>query len=1201
MLRLQACASNLHNVGSATMARATTATSLHGGSLCRTLPDVRLSSTQAKNKPKIVPIKKLMVANRGEIAIRIFRACTEMNIETVAIYSEQDVNQMHRQKADESYLIGRGLPPVAAYLNIPEIISIAQDNGVDAIHPGYGFLSERSDFTQACLDAGIKFIGPSPEVVRRMGDKVEARQAAIDAGVVVVPGTPGPVPSAEAAVEFCKKHGLPVIFKAAFGGGGRGMRVVKDLKDVVENYNRAYSEALSAFGNGALFLEKFIERPRHIEVQILGDRAGNVIHLYERDCSVQRRHQKVVEIAPAPFLETKVRDKMHADAVKLAKHVGYENAGTTEFLLDKNGKYYFIEVNARLQVEHTVTEQVTGVDLVQSQIKVTEGYTLPELNLSQENIKLNGCSIQCRMTTEDPSRNFQPDTGRIEVFRSGEGMGIRLDSASAYAGAVISPYYDSLLVKVIAHARDHPSACAKMLRALREFRIRGVKTNIPFLLNVLQNETFLTGSVDTDFIDEHPQLFDFTPSQNRAQKLLHYLGEVMVNGPSTPLGTRLKPSEVIPTVPLVAEGTKPPPGLKDILVKEGPKGFVKKVREHKGLMLTDTTFRDAHQSLLATRVRTYDLLRISPFLAHNFSSLYSTENWGGATFDVALRFLHECPWERLQDLREQIPNIPFQMLLRGANAVGYTNYPDNVVHRFCELAVKNGMDIFRIFDSLNYVPNIIVGMEAVGNAGGVVEAAISYTGDVSDPSKKKYNLAYYVKLANDLIKAGTHVLCIKDMAGLLKPDAATLLIKTLKDKFPDTPIHVHTHDTSGAGVAAMLAAAHAGADVVDVAVDSMSGLTSQPSMGAVVASLERTAFDTGLNLDRVSEYSSYWEQTRNLYGPFECTTTMKSGNADIYKNEIPGGQYTNLQFQAFSLGLADKFEEIKKVYSVANKLLGDIPKVTPSSKVVGDMAQFMVQNKLTAKLVEEKAGELSFPSSVVEYFQGYLGEPPGGYPEPLRTKILKGGKKMEGRPGATLPSLDFDALKGNLGDKHGDFVSDEDVMSAALYPKVTDEYLDFKNKFGPVDKLDTKTFLIGPKMASALEVTLEKGKSLSIVTLAVGDLSNSGTREVFFEMNGQLRAVRIKDTEAQKVLHVHPKALSGVRGSVGAPMPGTVIDIKVKEGDEVTKGHPLLVLSAMKMEMVVSAPIAGKIKLIAVSKDMKLEGDDLLVEIEAKH
>lgn len=1167
---------------------------------CSTPGKKKLSKTPHRESRK--PIKKLLMANRGEIAIRVFRACTEMGIRTVAIYSEQDINQMHRQKADESYLIGKGLPPVAAYLNIPEIIEIAKENDVDAIHPGYGFLSERSDFAQAVVDAGIHFVGPSPEVVHKMGDKVEARSAALAAGVQVVPGSNGPVSSAAEALKFCEEHGLPVIFKAAFGGGGRGMRVVRHLEDVEENFKRAYSEALAAFGNGELFIEKFIERPRHIEVQLMGDSTGEVIHLYERDCSVQRRHQKVVEIAPAPQLNPELRMKMCNDAVKLAKHVGYENAGTVEFLLDKSGDYYFIEVNARLQVEHTVTEQVTGVDLVQTQIRVAEGKSLKELDLSQDKIHLNGCAIQCRMTTEDPARNFQPDTGRIEVFRSAEGMGIRLDSASAYAGAVISPYYDSLLVKVIAHARDHPTACAKLLRALREFRIRGVKTNIPFLLNVLQNDKFLTGVVDTYFIDENPQLFQFTASQNRAQKLLYYLAQVMVNGPQTPLATKLPPADIIPTVPPVPvdgpNATKPPLGWRDVLLAEGPEGFAKKVRQHNGVLLMDTTMRDAHQSLLATRFRTYDLLRISPYVSHNFSRLFSLENWGGATFDVALRFLHECPWDRLEQMRKRIPNIPFQMLLRGANAVGYTNYPDNVVFKFCELAVQSGMDIFRIFDSLNYVPNIVVGMEAAGKAGGVVEAAISYTGDVSDPSKTKYNLKYYMDLTDDLVKAGTHILGIKDMAGLLKPRAAKLLISAIRDKYPDLPIHVHTHDTAGAGVAAMLAAAEAGADVIDCAVDSMSGMTSQPSMGAIVASLERTNLDTGVDLDAVSAYSAYWEQTRNLYGPFECTVTMKSGNADIYKNEIPGGQYTNLQFQAFSLGLADQFEEVKKMYCVANKLLGDLPKVTPSSKVVGDLAQFMVQNKLTPELVMERASELSFPNSVIEYFSGALGEPPGGYPEPLRSKVMKGKPIISGRPGATLPPVNFGDIKEKLEEQHQIQVRDVDVVSAALYPKVTNEYLEFRNKFGPVDCLDTKTFFIGPRLAHETEVSIEKGKTLSIKMLAIGDLSKNGMREVFFELNGQLRSVMIKDTEASKVLHTHPKALKSVKGSVGAPMPGEVVDIKVKEGDKVEKGQAILVLSAMKMEMVVTAPVAGTVKLLAVTPKMKLEGDDLLMEIE---
>lgn len=1205
MLRLQARVVRLHHAAASPLSSASTGYRLPASLQKLFAQQDRGQQYSAADKQCAgrKPIQKLLVANRGEIAIRVFRACTEMDIRTVAIYSEQDINQMHRQKADESYLIGKGLPPVAAYLNIPEIIEIAQENHVDAIHPGYGFLSERADFAQACVDAGIQFVGPSPEVVHKMGDKVEARSSAIGSGVQVVPGTPGPVNSAAEALTFCKEHGLPVIFKAAFGGGGRGMRVVRNIKEVEENFNRAHSEALAAFGNGSLFLEKFIERPRHIEVQLLGDCAGNVTHLYERDCSVQRRHQKVVEIAPAPQLDPALRVKMCNDAVRLAKHVGYENAGTVEFLLDNSGQYYFIEVNARLQVEHTVTEQVTGVDLVQAQVRIAEGKTLPELGLSQDKVHLNGCAIQCRMTTEDPARNFQPDTGRIEVFRSGEGMGIRLDSASAFAGAVISPFYDSLLVKVIAHARDHPTACSKMLRALREFRIRGVKTNIPFLLNVLQNEKFLNGSVDTYFIDENPQLFQFQASQNRAQKLLYYLGEVMVNGPQTPLATNLLPSDIEPTVPHLpvddqGKAVKPPSGWRDVLVEEGPTGFAKKVRQHQGLLLMDTTMRDAHQSLLATRVRTYDLKRISPYVSHNFSPLFSLENWGGATFDVALRFLHECPWERLRQLRAKIPNIPFQMLLRGANAVGYTNYPDNVVNNFCDLAVKNGMDVFRIFDSLNYVPNIIVGMEAAGNAGGVVEAAISYTGDVSDPSKTRYNLAYYMNLSTELVKAGTHILCIKDMAGLLRPQAAKLLVGSLRDKFPDIPIHVHTHDTSGAGVASMLAAAEAGADIVDVAVDSMSGMTSQPSMGAVVASTERTKLDTGISLESVSAYSAYWEQARGLYGPFECAVTMKSGNSDIYLNEIPGGQYTNLQFQAFSLGLADQFEEVKKMYRVANLLLGDLPKVTPSSKVVGDMAQFMVQNKLTPELVVEKAAELSFPKSVVEFFQGHLGEPPFGYPEPLRSKVLKGAKVVNGRPGASMKPLDFGALADSLREKHNVEVTDTDIMTAAMYPKVADEYLEFKNKYGPVDCLDTKTFFVGPKMASETEVSIEKGKTLSIKTLAVGDLSKNGFREVFFELNGQLRSVMIKDTEASKVLHTHPKALKGVRGSVGAPMPGEVVDIKVKEGDIVEKGQPILVLSAMKMEMVVTAPLSGKVRLIAVTPKMKLEGDDLLMEIE---
>ncbi|KAM7377445.1 hypothetical protein PAMA_013975 [Pampus argenteus] len=1142
-------------------------------------------------------IKKVMVANRGEIAIRVFRACTELGIRTVAVYSEQDTGQMHRQKADEAYLIGKGLPPVAAYLDIPDIIKVAKENNVDAIHPGYGFLSERADFAQACSDAGVMFVGPTPETVRKMGDKVEARSIAIKAGVPVVPGTDSPISSLHEAQVFAQTYGFPIIFKAAYGGGGRGMRVVREYEELEENYQRAYSEALTAFGNGALFVEKFIEKPRHIEVQILGDKYGNVIHLYERDCSIQRRHQKVVEIAPAFQLDPHLRDRLHADAVTLAKQVGYENAGTVEFLVDKHGKHYFIEVNSRLQVEHTVTEEITDVDLVHAQLHVCEGRSLQELGLKQDKIRVNGCAIQCRVTTEDPARGFQPDTGRIEVFRSGEGMGIRLDSASAFQGAVISPHYDSLLVKVIASGKDLQTAASKMSRALAEFRVRGVKTNIPFLQNVFSNHQFLHSTVDTQFIDENQELFNLKPTQNRAQKLLHYLGHVMVNGPTTPIPVKAKPSSIDPVIPHVSMG-EPPIGFRDVLLRDGPEGFAKAVRAHQGLLLMDTTFRDAHQSLLATRVRTHDLKKISPFVSHNFNNLFSLENWGGATFDVAMRFLSECPWKRLQELRALIPNVPFQMLLRGANAVGYTNYPDNAVFKFCEVAKENGMDIFRVFDSLNYLPNMLLGMEAAGAAGGVVEAAISYTGDVSDPMRQKYSLDYYLKLADELVKAGTHILCIKDMAGLLKPEPSKLLVGALRDRFPDVPIHVHTHDTAGAGVAAMLACAEAGADVVDVAVDSMAGMTSQPSMGAIVACAKGTKLDTGIALEKVFDYSEYWEVARGLYAPFDCTATMKSGNADVYENEIPGGQYTNLHFQAHSMGLGNKFKEVKKAYTEANKLLGDLIKVTPSSKIVGDLAQFMVQNNLTRAEVEERADELSFPLSVVEFLQGFIGIPHGGFPEPLRSKVLKSLPRIEGRPGASLPPMDFKALEEGLRASHGDEITPEDVMSAAMYPKVFQEYKDFTANFGPVDCLSTRLFLDGPKIAEEFEVELERGKILHIKALALGDLNKAGQREVFFELNGQLRSVLVKDTVAMKEMKFHPKAQKSIKGQVGAPMPGKVLEVKVEVGAKVEKGQPLCVLSAMKMETVVNSPMTGTIKAVHVTTDASLEGDDLILEIE---
>ncbi|CAH8826338.1 unnamed protein product [Trichobilharzia szidati] len=1169
---------------------------------CQRFPLLRCylkSDATASKNPAERRIKKLMAANRGEIAIRIFRACTEMNIRTVAIYSEQDKMQMHRQKADESYLIGKSLPPVAAYLNIPEIIQLAKKHNVEAIHPGYGFLSERSEFAQACADAGIIFIGPPAKVVKRMGDKVEARQAAIAANVPVVPGSPGPITTPDEALEFCKQYGLPVILKAAYGGGGRGMRVVTRLEDIRQNFELASSEALAAFGNGAMFIEKFIERPRHIEVQILGDKYGNVVHLCERDCSVQRRHQKLVEIAPAPNLDADIRKSLLTDAVRLASSVGYENAGTVEFLYDQtSGKYYFIEVNARLQVEHTVTEEITGVDLVRSQIRLAEGRSLSDLNLRQEEIEPHGYAIQCRITTEDPAKNFQPDSGRIEVFQSGEGMGIRLDSASAFAGAIISPYYDSLLVKVIARANDFRLASKKMLRSLAEFRIHGVKTNIPFLINVLKHEQFLTGAVDTNFIDAHPDLFNLPASKQRAQKLLRYLGHVMINGPSTMLATKLSPSDVEPTVPPVTYGNGYPPGWRNILMEQGPAGFAKAIRSCSHLLITDTTMRDAHQSLLATRVRTFDLLRIAPYLAYKMPQLLSIENWGGATFDVSMRFLHECPWERLEQLRSAVPNIPFQMLLRGANAVGYKNYPDNIVYKFCEVAVKNGIDIFRVFDSLNYLPNLIMGMDAVGVAGGVVEGSICYSGDLSNPKLDKYNLKYYLDLTDELVKAGTHILGIKDMAGLLKPSAARLLISAIRDRYPDLPIHLHTHDTAGAGVACLLAAAEAGVDIVDVAVDSMSGLTSQPSMGAVVACLKNTDLDTNLSTKVVSSYSAYWEQTRSLYGPFECTTTMRSGNADVYENQIPGGQYTNLQFQSYSLGLGDQFENVKRKYTEANQLLGDIIKVTPSSKIVGDLAQFMVQNDLTAEQVLDRAEELSFPQSVIEFFNGEIGFPYGGFPEPLRTKIMRGQKTTTERAGTSIEPFNFEKLAENLKKKFNRNFDERDLLSAALYPKVFDEFEEFRKIYGPVDRLPTRIFFVGPKIAEEFPVDLETGKMLHIKTLAVGELTKSGEREVFFEMNGQLRSILVTDKEATKSISFHPKALKGVKGSVGSPMPGELVTINVKEGDIVEKGQKLATLSAMKMEMSVTSPVSGCIRKIHVTNGMKVSGDDLLFDIE---
>ncbi|MCB9595848.1 MAG: pyruvate carboxylase [Sandaracinaceae bacterium] len=1137
-----------------------------------------------------------MCANRGEIAIRVFRAATELNLATVAIYSHEDRVHLHRYKADEGYLVGEGLSPVGAYLAIDEIIRIAKMAEVDAIHPGYGFLAENPHFSRACQEAGIAFVGPSPEVLEALGDKTAARELAAKAGVATVPGTDGPVATLDEARAFAKDAGYPLIVKAAMGGGGRGMRVVRSEAELESSFDRARSEAQAAFGDGTVFIERFVEHPRHVEVQILADATGEVIHLFERDCSVQRRHQKVVEMAPAHALDPAVRDALCADAVKIARAVGYRNAGTVEFLVDREGRYYFIEANPRIQVEHTVTEEVTGIDLVQSQIRIAGGATFEELGLTQDGITTRGVAIQCRVTTEDPTKGFQPDTGRIEVFRSGAGMGIRLDGGTGYAGARVSPDYDSLLVKVTAKALTFDGAAQKLRRALAEFRVRGVSTNIPFLHNVLTHPRFLAGDTDTTFVDDTPALFEFPQRRNRAQRLLRFLADVAVNGPVVPGMSAVKPAKVEPIVPKVDVDAPPPQGWREILVARGPEAFAEAVRDHRGLLVTDTTWRDAHQSLLMTRVRTTDLARIAPATARLMPQLFSLEMWGGATFDVALRFLNECPWDRLDRLREAVPNIPFQMLLRGANAVGYTSYPDNLIFAFARMAKEHGIDVFRIFDSLNYVENLKLGIDAVGEAGGVIEASLCYTGDVSDPSRKKYSLSYYVDLAGQLVDLGIHVLNIKDMAGLLKPRAAKMLVTALRRAFPRMPIHVHTHDTAGTGVASMIACAESDADVVDLALPAMAGLTSQPTMAAVLGALEGTERDTSLDSDALMQLNTYWEGTREIYAPFE--TGLTGYAPDLYDHEIPGGQYTNLRFQAQALGLAHRWASIKRAYAAANRLLGDIIKVTPSSKVVGDLAQFMVQNDLTEDDVREQAKSLSFPSSVVELLEGRLGQPLGGFPEPLRTDVLRGRPPIEGRPGVELEPTDLEALKAQLVKDHPlARIRDVDVMSAALYPSVFRVYREHRTEYGDISHLPTGVFLAPLEIGQEVGVEIERGKTLIIVLKAVGELDETGRRTVFFELNGQPRQVRVRDRAATATVKERERATLEP-GSVGAPMPGSVVKVSVAVGDTIAKGDPLVVLSAMKMETVVGSPVSGTVARIAVKTGDALGAGDLLVEVD---
>jgi len=1148
-------------------------------------------------------LDKILCANRGEIAVRVFRAGTELGMRTVAIFSEADRLATHRYKADESYCVNPGETPVGAYLGFEGIIETAKANGVQAIHPGYGFLSENASFARRCEEEGITFIGPRSETITQMGDKVIAKALAKECGLPLVPGTEDSTNSLEEAQTFAEEFGMPIMLKAAFGGGGRGMRVVRTMSELPEAFTRASSEALAAFGDGRMFLERYVEAPRHIEVQILADGEGNVVHLAERDCSVQRRHQKVVELAPAAYLDDALRQTLHDDAVRLAKHINYRNAGTVEFMVDKQGRHYFLEVNPRIQVEHTVTEEVTGIDLVQSQILIAGGATLADIGIhSQDDIVVQGFAMQCRITTEDPQMNFAPDFGKVEVYRPPGGMGVRLDG-EVVVGSRVSPNYDSLLVKLTCKEKNFNAVIQKMYRSLSEFRVRGVKTNIPFLLNVLRADTFISGQFATDFIDTTPSLFELEVGTDDMTKLLTYLGEVAVNGAKHPgaVGPAPTVEEPVPPRPELAQ---PPRGLKQVLDEEGPAGFAKAVRGHEGLLLMDTTWRDAHQSALATRMRTRDLLASAPATAEALASAYSLEMWGGATFDVSLRFLHECPWQRLEQLREAVPNVPFQMLLRGANAVGYTSYADNVVNAFVQEARSAGVDVFRVFDSLNYIDNLKFGIDSVRAADGVVEATVCYTGDVSNPSKQKYTLDYYVDLTEQLVAHGIDVLAIKDMAGLLKPRAATMLVGALREKFPDLPIHVHTHDTAGTGVASMLACAEAGADVVDVCTDALAGLTSQPSIGALIGSTQGTAHDTGLDMEKILKLNTFWEQTRGLYSPFE--SGIKAGSADVYVHEMPGGQYTNLKFQAFSNGLGSEWDKIKAAYATANEVLGDIVKVTPSSKVVGDLAQFLVANNLDATSVVEQAETLSFPTSVVEYFQGYIGQPAGGFPEPLRTRVLKG--KEQGyatRPGSEIPDEDLLALQKSVALKHARRdVSWRDTLSAAMYPAVFDDYVRKLNLHGPLTRLPTKAFLVGLDIDEECEIELRAGVRASVKLKAIGELLPNGNREVFFEMNGIPRVVEIEDkTEEGNTkktrLAARERSDPADMGSVGAPMAGNVVEVLVKEGQEVKAGAPLVVLSAMKMETTVSAPCEGPIKHIGVLAGDQCSAGDLLVAIEA--
>ena len=1133
--------------------------------------------------------KKVLVANRGEIAMRIFRACHDLGLQTVAIYSNEDMYSLFRTAADESYLIGENESPLGAYLNIPRIIQLAKKHGADAIHPGYGFLSENGDFARACEEAGIQFIGPSSKVLDMMGDKLSAKQMAVECGVPTTPGTTEPLESRQAAQKLAMEFGFPVILKAAAGGGGRGMRRCDTVEEVGINFDLVKAEAKKAFGNDDIFMEKFLVEPKHIEVQVLGDNYGNVVHLYERDCSLQRRYQKVVEFAPAFSVAPEVREALCADAVKIAKHVGYVNAGTLEFLVDKDGHHYFIEMNPRIQVEHTVTEMITGIDLVRSQILIAEGRPLndPLIGItSQDTIRHDGYAIQCRVTTEDPANNFAPDTGKITAYRSAGGFGVRLDGGNAYTGAVISPYYDSLLVKITTWDNTFEGVCRKAARAINEIHVRGVKTNIAFVTNILKNPVFIAGGCHTKFIDETPELFELDEGQDRATKMLKYIGNIVVKEQG---GHQFYDAPRFPPV----TGNRPD-GLKQMLDAQGPKAVCDWVRDQKKLLICDTTTRDAHQSLLATRVRTRDIIKGMKGTSEILADAFSLECWGGATFDVAYRFLHESPWERLDLIRQKAPNLLLQMLLRGANAVGYTNYPDNVIREFIKEAARSGIDVFRVFDSLNWLPGMEVAMDEVLNQNKICQATVCYTGDILDPKRDKYPLEYYVKLARELERRGAHMLCIKDMSGVLRPYAAKKLVSTLKQEI-GIPIQLHTHDTSGNQVATYLCAAEAGVDVVDCAISSMASLTSQPSLNAVVAALQGTERDTGLDLARLQSLSDYWEDVRKRYDSFEGG--IKCPSTDIYRYEIPGGQYTNLKPQVESLGLGSRFTEVKENYRKVNEMLGDIIKVTPSSKMVGDLAIFMTQNDLTPETIVEKGENLAFPDSAVSYFSGMMGQPAGGFPKDLQKVVLKGKEPITCRPGELLEPVDFEAKKREMAAFDPD-PSWRAVLSYCLYPKVVEEYVKNRKEYGYIMRLGSHVFFHGLAVGETNKVDIADGKTLVIKYLGLGEVDSEGMRTVSFELNGIRRDVQVPDEAAQKNIVKVPMADPEDKSQVGASIPGAVSKIAVKPGDTVEKNQTLLTIEAMKMETAITARMSGTVDSVCVKEGDTVKGGQLLITLK---